>query len=469
MPAFLITLALASAASSRYDVVVLGNGIKESLLASLLASHGKSVLQLESADDSGSSLDLQQLHEITAGPDAPPLPEKKLGRPTDYSIERAPKLFLASGRQLQQLVGSGAWQHMDLKRVHRAFMYRQRDDGKPDVHRVLASSEDVVKTRTLAPLEKARVVQFFLWVDRYDEADSRTHTTSLLSKKTLQLHRMSAAKFLALWELPSLALTMVVRGMALHSTGTRDLKKLKASELVRRLKRYKQGYATFPHMTCPYIYPVGGFGASLARASRRILQANGGASSGADGARVAGLLTDGEGRCTGVSMADGEEILSDCVVAGPAAVPEHVAPRYDIVRLYAVLGHAPNLCKDAKSCQLLLPAEQCERTYDTYLTALSSTHGAAPSGKWVVAASTRVEGPTDGLTPLAVAKRELAAVLPLLKPSLKLFAEVTPYYEPAAPPEALLVLPSTDETSYFDSIERDVEEAFALITGEPSA
>ena len=83
---------------------------------------------------------------------------------------------------------------------------------------------------------------------------------------------------------------------------------------------------------------------------------------------------------------------ADCVVASAASVPSRVEPSYQIVRLYAVLAHPPNLCKEASSCQLILPAAHCERQTDVYLSSYSSTHGVAPSGKWVVVASARVEG-----------------------------------------------------------------------------
>ena len=111
------------------------------------------MLQLEpgaEAGGDGRSVDLQELSRLTEGPDAPPLSEPKLGRSSEYAIERAPKVFVASGQQLQLFVQSGAWQHMNppgFKRVHRAFMYRKRPDGKADVHRVLANKEDVLKTR----------------------------------------------------------------------------------------------------------------------------------------------------------------------------------------------------------------------------------------------------------------------------------------------------------------------------------
>ena len=114
----------ASELKPRYDVVVVGGGVKESLLAGLLASHGKEVLHLEGMNTAESNrLDLQQLAELTEGPDAK-LAEQRVGKPTEYSIERAPKMFMASGRQLQLFVSSGAWQHMNppgFKRVQRSL------------------------------------------------------------------------------------------------------------------------------------------------------------------------------------------------------------------------------------------------------------------------------------------------------------------------------------------------------------
>ena len=103
------------------------------------------------------------------------------------------------------------------------------------------------------------------------------------------------------------------------------------------------------------------------------------------------------------------------------------------------------------------------------LTSFSSGHGVVPKGKWLAVATARVEGETDGLSALAVAKRELAAVLPLLKPARKMLAEVVPHMEGNAPPERLLVLDSNDETSYLDSVENEITEVFERITGEPPA
>ena len=208
-PALLVVLAVAPIAAdaawrakfdgAHYDVVVLGTGLKESLLSGLLATHGKRVLQLERSPNFGgssASLDLQELSDRIDGPGSE-LAESRVGAAHEYSIDPAPKMLIASGTQMQMLVASGAWQHMyppGFKRTHRSLVYRLRPDGKPDVHRVLANLEDVAKTRSLTALEKAKFAQFYLWIDKYNEDDPKTHLANPLSKVSLDLTRMSAAK-----------------------------------------------------------------------------------------------------------------------------------------------------------------------------------------------------------------------------------------------------------------------------------
>jgi len=108
------------------------------------------------------------------------------------------------------------------------------------------------------------------------------------------------------------------------------------------------------------------------------------------------------------------------------------------------------------------------RSNDIYLFTASSPLGVTPKDKWMVVASTRVEGELDA-DALAVAKRELVAVLPVLKPAKKLFAELLPYYEPTAESGTpnLHVCASCDATSHFDSVEAEVLGLYEQITGEP--
>ena len=357
-----------SAFESHYDVVVLGTGLKESLLSGLLATNGKRVLQLERSAVRGgaaASVDLQQLAARTGGPDEKLVPAR-VGKPTAYSIDAAPKTFIASGAQLQLFVKGGAWSHMDMKRVQRSLLYRKTADGASDIHRVLANAEDVLKTRVLKPLEKAKMLQLFVWVEKYDEKNPATHVAGITQKRTLKLKKMSAAGFLKYWDLSEEAKQMICRGLALYSGPSAELKKLSALKLVRLIKRYKDAYKTFSHMTSPYVFPVGGFGTALPKAVAEVLEEN-------DGYQllerpIDRILYDESGAACGVES-EGVAVKADCVVAGPEYAPDAVEESHKVVRLFAVLSHPPNLCKEATSCQLVLPAEQCGRENDVHLFA----------------------------------------------------------------------------------------------------
>ena len=377
-----------SAFETRYDAVILGTGLKESLLAGLLANRGKKVLQLERHAQYGgaaASLDLSQLFERRGAPDEQPN-EKKLGASDSYRIDLAPKVVMAHGAELQLLVRSGAWKHMDWKRVQRSLIYRKAPDGKPDVHRVLATVEDVLKTRMLTAMQKSAMVRLFTWLEQYEEDRPKTHRAGLMSKTKLDVRRMSAAAFLRFWEVPPEMLHVLVRGMALHDGPMKALKKMPAAALLRRLKRYKNAYKTFPHMTSPYVYPSLGLGSELPRAVAQVLAEAGGQT--LLGRPIDRVLFDESGKACGV-VSEGVEVRADCVIAEASYVPERVAPRYQVVRLYALLAHPPNKCKEAKSCQLILPAEACGRKSDAYLFAGSQPLRLAPSDRWIVTLSAR--------------------------------------------------------------------------------
>ena len=119
----------------------------------------------------------------------------------------------------------------------------------------------------------------------------------------------------------------ITRGIALHAGTAKQLKRMPAIELVRRIKRYKDAYRTFPHMTCPFVYPVGGFGAGLAMGMSKVVEANGGLC--LVDRPVDEVLVDEDGNACGVSSG-GERISADCVVASPEYVPERVAKRYQV-------------------------------------------------------------------------------------------------------------------------------------------
>lgn len=80
-----------------YDVVVLGTGLKETLLSGLMSVAGKKVLHMDRNAYYGgesASLNLAQMYEKFGNNEQPPA---QLGSSRDYNIDLIPKFIMASG------------------------------------------------------------------------------------------------------------------------------------------------------------------------------------------------------------------------------------------------------------------------------------------------------------------------------------------------------------------------------------
>ncbi len=489
------TLDAPAGSGRRYDAIVLGTGLQESLLSGVLASQGKRVLCLERRAQLGGEtpcLDLKELLARALG-DGSPLP-KGVGDAADYAIDVAPKAALASSSELQLLVSSGLWRKMDWRRVHRSFIYRRKDDGSPDVHRVPSNSEDLLKTRMMLPMDKARALQMYQWLEKFDEEDESTYVAGKLNKRKLNLHKMSALAFLRYWELDKYAL-LLTRGMAGYlpsADGPKRFKRMAAIELVRAMKSYKDAFRTFPHMTSPYLYPSGGLASSLATAASAIVSEKGGETR--LSADVDEIIFDGAGRACGVRCG-GEEVKAETVVASAPYVPDRVEPAYQARVLAAArpttatapLPPPPTLFRTEPK----VPRDCCRRwcgctRYSRMRRACARTRAPARSsspdrtpaarttstcsrlarctaprrrtnGSWshrlgsrgtpTASARWRHRDPRDPIAEIGisrvdaarvtrgrrtwqVARRELTSIFPLLKPAKKVAAEVVPCYAP---------------------------------------
>ena len=400
------TLDAPAGSGRRYDAIVLGTGLQESLLSGVLASQGKRVLCLERRAQLGGEtpcLDLKELLTRALG-DGSPLP-KGVGDAADYAIDVAPKAALASSSELQLLVSSGLWRKMDWRRVHRSFIYRRKDDGSPDVHRVPSNSEDLLKTRMMLPMDKARALQMYQWLEKFDEEDESTYVAGKLNKRKLNLHKMSALAFLRYWELDKYAL-LLTRGMAGYlpsADGPKRFKRMAAIELVRAMKSYKDAFRTFPHMTSPYLYPSGGLASSLATAASAIVSEKGGETR--LSADVDEIIFDGAGRACGVRCG-GEEVKAETVVASAPYVPDRVEPAYQ-ARVLAVA------CPTTTAAPLPLPPTLF-RTEPQ-----SPTHVTAAAGGAAIRSTLAYAAHVQGLAllhapPPRIAHRPRARHLPVL-------------------------------------------------------
>lgn len=203
-----------SALSRVFDVLVLGTGLTEALVAAAAAKAGKSVLHVDAEDFYGGShaaLPLSQFIEVarqaqpTTGSENPtpslqlPAATKQIARLDPHAqstirfhgtdplppaiapgaarrvvVDLLPTLLLARGAPVDAVVDSGAANYLEFKTVEAAYIAEERaSDGAPLpwALRLLPSSKaDVFSAPGLGLLDKRRLMRFLQWALDYAHA-----------------------------------------------------------------------------------------------------------------------------------------------------------------------------------------------------------------------------------------------------------------------------------------------------------
>jgi len=448
------------ATKEEYDVIILGTGMKECLLSGLLSVNGKKVLHLDRNTYYGAasaSLDIQQLFKRFRGGDVPDGLDKKLGRLRDYLVDLVPKFIIADGQLVKTLLHTGTSHYMEFKDVQGSFVFR-----RGNVHKVPVTPRDALNTSLMSPMEKTRAVQFFKWVDDYDSTNPKTFSAGLMFKKTLDLNTMTVGEFLKYWNLEQDTCDFVAHAVALYQE--ESYVKNKASDLVQRMQLYKRSLLRFEGLGSPYMYPLYGLG-ELPQSFARLAAVYGGVYM--LNRDIDEVVYGDDGKAKGV-MAKGIMGKAPVLIGDPTYFPGKTHKVGKVVRVMAIINHPLKGTGDCGSCQIIFPQNQVNRKNDLYLFCINSEHKVAAPGTWIAFASTRVEGPSEGLSAEEVAKRELAACLGFLEPAIETFYDMYDMEEPITDgvAEQVFVSKSYDETSHFETAITDVLDIYKRITGE---
>jgi len=179
---------------TEFDLIALGTGLPESILAGAAAKAGKSVLHLDGAEQYGShwaglSLDaflkwVEATHDRASAPRSDPAPAVPVPEPPgllhavreppplyrgfellcgdmslmsqarDFVVDLAPKLALAAGNLVDGLVQSGAHNYMEFKLLQGSSLWQH---GK--LCAVPASRADIFKDRRLTLGDKRKLMR----------------------------------------------------------------------------------------------------------------------------------------------------------------------------------------------------------------------------------------------------------------------------------------------------------------------
>ncbi|KAG0565357.1 hypothetical protein KC19_8G185200 [Ceratodon purpureus] len=355
-----------------YDLIVLGTGLKECILSGLLSVERLKVLHMDRNDYYGgaaASLNLNQLWRKFRGQEKPPA---FLGSSKDYNVDMVPKFMMANGALVRVLVHTDVTKYLLFKAVDGSFVYKQ---GK--IYKVPSNDVEAVKSTLMGLFEKRRARNFFIFVQSYDEEDSRTH-------EGMDLRTISTKELFSKYGLDDNTIDFVGHSLALHRDDRFLLEP--ALDTVKRVKLYAESMARFQGGS-PYIYPLYGLG-ELPQAFARLSAVHGGTYM--LGKPDCKVEFDEMGQVRGVTS-EGETARAKKVVCDPSYLPNKVRRVGKVVRAICFMSHPIPNTDDIDSVQIILPQKQLGRRSDMYVFCCSHSHNVAPRGKYIAFVSAEVE------------------------------------------------------------------------------
>ncbi|CDY65664.1 BnaC09g54770D [Brassica napus] len=380
------------------------------------------VLHMDRNDSYGgesSSLNLTQLWKRFRGSDTP---QENLGAIREYNVDMIPKFIMANGLLL-------------------SFVY-----NKGKIYKVPATDVEALKSPLMGLFEKRRARKFFIYVQDYDEKDSKSH-------EGLDLSKVTAREIISKYGLEDDTIDFIGHALALHNDD--DYLDQPAIDFVKRIKLYAESLARFQGGS-PYIYPLYGLG-ELPQAFARLSAVYGGTYM--LNKPECKVEFDGSGKAIGVTSA-GETAKCKKVVCDPSYLSDKVKKVGKVTRAVCIMSHPIPDTNEAHSVQIILPQKQLGRKSDINhsdcVGTYSVAHNVAPKGKYIAFVSAEAE--TDN------PEEELKAGIELLGPIDEIFYHSYDTYVPTNKQEEdnCFISGTYDATTHFESTVVDVLEMYTI-------
>ena len=446
--------------NTEYDVIVLGTGLKECMLAGLLAKfpkktpgeeqkEGAKILQLDRNGYYGSdsaSLNLTNLWKYFQKGEVP----KVYGENRDWNVDLIPKYIMANGSLVKLLLKTNVSQYLEWKAVDGTFVYQFDKGGmfskaKGVIHKVPATTAEAVKSDLMGLLEKRRCKNFFQYVQDFELNNPKTHDgvnpegpfKDVIKKFGLEPNTVD----------------FVGHAVALYTND--DFLEKKAITTLDKMQLYFNSFGRYGNS--PFIYPVWGL-SGLAEGFSRLCALYGGTYM--LNRDVEEILYDDSGNFRGIKS-QGEEAYGKILITEPSYVQKFnkVKSVGKVIRRICIMDHPIPKTNDVASCQIILPQKQINRKNDIFIACLNFTHCVCKKGYYLAIISTVAE--TD--KPI----EEISLAMDVVGPVLETFDKVSDLYEPIDTTFKgnVYITSSFDSQSHFENDTDNVIEIYEKITG----
>ena len=447
--------------NTEYDVIVLGTGLKECMLAGLLAKfpkqvpgeakkEGAKILQLDRNGYYGSdsaSLNLTNLWKhFRPGKEVP----KQYGENRDWNVDLIPKYIMANGSLVKLLLKTNVSQYLEWKAVDGTYVYQFHKGGllskaRGEIHKVPTTASEALSSDLMGLLEKNRFRKFINFVQDYEKDNKKTQNG---------LEPNCAFKdVVKKYGLEPNTVDFVGHAVALYTND--DFLDKPSIITIDKMQLYFNSFGRYGNS--PFIYPVWGL-SGLAEGFSRLCALYGGTYM--LNRDVEEILYDENGNFKGIKS-QGEEAYGKLLITEPSYVQKFnkVKSIGKVFRRICLLNHPIPKTNNVDSCQIILPQKQINRKNDIFIAVLNSTHCVCKKGIYLAIISTNVETNDPA--------KEIQPAMDIIGPVLETFDKVSDIYVPVDPSFKgnVYITSSFDPQSHFENDTDNVIEIYEKITG----
>ncbi|KAI8385015.1 GDP dissociation inhibitor [Radiomyces spectabilis] len=219
-----------------------------------------------------------------------------------YNLDLAPKILGCRGELVEVLMRSGVGRYLEFQGVNDIFLYDAADDH---FEKVPSSKEDVFTNKSIALVEKRKLMKFLTFAMNYDEQD----VASLEGYETAPYERFLEEKFKITGKLQAAILyaIAIVDSKALTPQGL-----ARTQSFMKSMGRFSKG---------GYLCALYGGGSEIAQAFCRVCAVYGGVY--ILNQPLKKMEMDNDNQCVGVTTEDGQTFHCRWLVTGIDYMPKN--------------------------------------------------------------------------------------------------------------------------------------------------
>ncbi|CAH8519244.1 unnamed protein product [Schistosoma rodhaini] len=428
-----------------YDVVVLGTGLKECILSSLMSMEGKKVLHIDKNSYYGgdiTSVNIDSLFQhFNVETDI-----SKYHRAKDWNVDLISKFLMANGKLVQILVHTGVTRYLEFRSVEGSYVYHSGS-----VYKVPCNESEALSTKLMDLFEKRRFRKLLVWMMNIDV--DNPSTWNYVYPPPMDIKKDTISHAFNSFNINKETQNFIGHAICLFQDDSYK-ESVPAIEVISRMQLYSQSVCRFGKS--PYLYPLYGLG-ELPQAFARLCAVYGGTYM--LNKPIDELVME-KGRVVGVKS-DNKIAKCNMVICDPSYVPTMVKKVDQVVRAICILTHPIAEVQNSLSTQIIIPQSEVNRKHDIYITCVSHQHNTCPENFFVAHVATIVETSSP--------EKELEPGLKLLGTIEQVFYSVQDLFVPTddGRESRVFISSSYDASTHFESTCADVLDLYERVVGKP--